>query len=129
MKQKLAVISALIHDPSLIIMDEPFVGLDPSAAHLLKEIMHISDLVVRADRDNRCDADGEACFLEYLLRKFFIGNDHSEHAVFRCVRKTERPDVDVVVLKDLRYRKEITFFVFDKNRNLVHPHKRTPFFR
>lgn len=39
MKQKLAVISALIHDPKLIIMDEPFVGLDPVAAHNLKEIM------------------------------------------------------------------------------------------
>ncbi len=40
MKQKLAVISALIHEPRLIIMDEPFVGLDPKASHLLKEIMH-----------------------------------------------------------------------------------------
>ncbi len=39
MKQKLAIISALIHDPKLIIMDEPFVGLDPKAAHILKEIM------------------------------------------------------------------------------------------
>lgn len=39
MKQKLAIISALIHDPKLIIMDEPFVGLDPKASHLLKEIM------------------------------------------------------------------------------------------
>ena len=39
MKQKLAVISALIHDPKLIIMDEPFVGLDPKASHTLKEIM------------------------------------------------------------------------------------------
>ena len=39
MKQKLAVISALIHEPKLIIMDEPFVGLDPKAAHNLKEIM------------------------------------------------------------------------------------------
>ena len=40
MKQKLAVISALIHEPKLIIMDEPFVGLDPKATHLLKELMH-----------------------------------------------------------------------------------------
>ncbi len=39
MKQKLAVISALIHEPKLIIMDEPFVGLDPKAAHILKSIM------------------------------------------------------------------------------------------
>lgn len=39
MKQKLAVISALIHEPKLIIMDEPFVGLDPKASHLLKITM------------------------------------------------------------------------------------------
>lgn len=39
MKQKLAIISALIHAPKLIIMDEPFVGLDPKASHLLKTIM------------------------------------------------------------------------------------------
>lgn len=39
MKQKLAIISALIHEPKLMIMDEPFVGLDPKATHLLKDIM------------------------------------------------------------------------------------------
>ncbi|MBQ9354642.1 MAG: ABC transporter ATP-binding protein [Clostridia bacterium] len=39
MKQKLAIISAFIHSPKLIIMDEPFVGLDPKAAHSLKEMM------------------------------------------------------------------------------------------
>ena len=40
MKQKLAVISALIHSPKVIIMDEPFVGLDPKASHNLKEVMN-----------------------------------------------------------------------------------------
>lgn len=39
MKQKLAVMSALVHSPKLVIMDEPFVGLDPKASHLLKETM------------------------------------------------------------------------------------------
>lgn len=39
MKQKLAIISAWLHRPQLIIMDEPFVGLDPKASHLLKEMM------------------------------------------------------------------------------------------
>lgn len=39
MKQKLAIISALIRKPKLMILDEPFVGLDPKASHLLKEIM------------------------------------------------------------------------------------------
>ena len=39
MKQKLAIISAWLHSPKLIIMDEPFVGLDPKASHTLKEMM------------------------------------------------------------------------------------------
>ncbi|MBQ7689515.1 MAG: ABC transporter ATP-binding protein, partial [Clostridia bacterium] len=38
MKQKLSVIAAWLHSPKLIVMDEPFVGLDPKAAHLLKEM-------------------------------------------------------------------------------------------
>ena len=45
MKQKLAVIAALIHEPKLMIMDEPFVGLDPKAAHTLKVLMR--DLCAR----------------------------------------------------------------------------------
>jgi ABC-2 type transport system ATP-binding protein len=40
MKQKLVVISALIHDPRVFILDEPFVGLDPKASHQLKQIFH-----------------------------------------------------------------------------------------
>ncbi|MCR5754689.1 MAG: ABC transporter ATP-binding protein [Acetatifactor sp.] len=40
MKQKVAIISALIHEPKLMVMDEPFVGLDPKASFTLKQIMH-----------------------------------------------------------------------------------------
>lgn len=40
MKQKVALIAAWVHQPKLVIMDEPFVGLDPTASHLLKQMMH-----------------------------------------------------------------------------------------
>lgn len=40
MKQKTAIISALIHKPKLMVLDEPFVGLDPKATHILKNVMH-----------------------------------------------------------------------------------------
>ena len=56
MKQKLAVISALVHEPKLIIMDEPFVGLDPKASHLLKEMMR-----------EVCDAGGAIFFSTHVL--------------------------------------------------------------
>lgn len=56
MKQKLAIISAWIHSPKLIIMDEPFVGLDPKAAHLLKGMMR-----------EICDNDGAIFFSTHVL--------------------------------------------------------------
>ena len=56
MKQKLAIISALIHEPKLIIMDEPFVGLDPKASHLLKGIMR-----------EICDNGGAIFFSTHVL--------------------------------------------------------------
>ena len=56
MKQKLAIISAWIHEPKLIIMDEPFVGLDPKAAHKLKGMMR--DL---------CDNGGAIFFSTHVL--------------------------------------------------------------
>lgn len=56
MKQKLAIIAAWIHNPKLIIMDEPFVGLDPKAAHLLKEMMR-----------EVCDNGGAIFFSTHVL--------------------------------------------------------------
>ncbi len=56
MKQKLAIISAWIHTPKLILMDEPFVGLDPKASHLLKGMMR-----------EVCDAGGAIFFSTHVL--------------------------------------------------------------
>ena len=56
MKQKLAIISAWLHKPELIIMDEPFVGLDPKAAHILKQMMR-----------ELCDNGGAIFFSTHVL--------------------------------------------------------------
>ena len=56
MKQKLAVIAAWLHAPKLIVMDEPFVGLDPKASHLLKEMMR-----------EHCDNGGAIFFSTHVL--------------------------------------------------------------
>lgn len=56
MKQKLAIVSALIHNPKLIIMDEPFVGLDPKSSHLLKTLMR-----------EMCDNGGAIFFSTHVL--------------------------------------------------------------
>ena len=56
MKQKLAIIAAWLHDPRLIIMDEPFVGLDPKAAHTLKGMMR-----------QVCDRGGAIFFSTHVL--------------------------------------------------------------
>ena len=56
MKQKLAIIAALLHEPNLILMDEPFVGLDPIASHQLKQVMRAF-----------CDAGGAIFFSTHVL--------------------------------------------------------------
>lgn len=56
MKQKLAIISALVHQPKLLVMDEPFVGLDPKAAHLLKGYMR-----------KLCESGGAIFFSTHVL--------------------------------------------------------------
>ena len=56
MKQKLMIISALIHQPKLLILDEPFVGLDPKAAHILKQLMR-----------ELCDQGGSIFFSTHVL--------------------------------------------------------------
>lgn len=56
MKQKLAIISAWLHEPKLIIMDEPFVGLDPKASHLVKIMMR-----------EVCDKGGAIFFSTHVL--------------------------------------------------------------
>ena len=56
MKQKLALMSALIHEPQLLIMDEPFVGLDPKASHQVKLLMR-----------DICDRGGAIFFSTHVL--------------------------------------------------------------
>lgn len=56
MKQKLAIIGALIHKPKLMVLDEPFVGLDPKAAHTVKQLMH-----------ELCDNGGAIFFSTHVL--------------------------------------------------------------
>lgn len=56
MKQRLALIAAFLHEPRLILMDEPFVGLDPQASHLLKEMMR-----------EHCERGGAIFFSTHVL--------------------------------------------------------------
>ena len=56
MKQKLAIIAAWLHQPKLVLMDEPFVGLDPKASHLLKGMMR-----------EICDEGGAIFFSTHVL--------------------------------------------------------------
>jgi ABC-2 type transport system ATP-binding protein len=56
MKQKVAIISAFLHEPRLILMDEPFVGLDPQASHVLKGMMR-----------EHCDRGGAIFFSTHVL--------------------------------------------------------------
>ena len=56
MKQKIAVISAFLHDPKLLVLDEPFVGLDPQSTFILKQKMHAL-----------CDRGGSVFFSSHVL--------------------------------------------------------------
>ena len=83
MKQKLAIVAALIHDPKLLIMDEPFVGLDPKAAYILKQIMR-----------KVCDRGGAIFFSTHVL-------DVAEKlcdkiAIIRCGVLLADGDIDTV---------------------------------
>jgi ABC-2 type transport system ATP-binding protein len=56
MKQKLALVAALLHEPRLMVMDEPFVGLDPKASKAVREVMR-----------GICDAGGAIFFSTHVL--------------------------------------------------------------
>jgi ABC-2 type transport system ATP-binding protein len=82
MKQKLAVISALIHRPRLLVLDEPFVGLDPKAAHTLKLFMR-----------ERCDGGSAIFFSTHVLEVA------EKRATRVAIIKTDRCSLGTMVKK------------------------------
>ena len=84
MKQKLALISALIRQPRLLILDEPFVGLDPLASHLLKGYLR-----------ELCDAGGAVFFSTHVLEVAQKLCDHI--AIIRGGKLVEAGPTDEVV--------------------------------